>query len=126
MLVLAKNFPSLLYSETTKHEIVLKKNAKIIKRSHAYKDYASTCNVKILNCFNLELRLKNTEFAIRNKLKDLLTKLRGFKFVTTLIIDFRKIESDDATKYTTKAKQKQLLIKIILMMHLNQFILKLY
>ena len=104
----------------------MKKNAKIIKRSHAYKDYASTCNVKILNCFNLELRLKNTEFAIRNKLKDLLTKLRGFKFVTTLIIDFRKIESDDATKYTTKAKQKQLLIKIILMMHLNQFILKLY
>ena len=37
-----------------------------------YKDYARTYNVKILNSFNLELQLINPEFAIKNKLKELL------------------------------------------------------
>ena len=54
-----------------------------------------------MNSFNHKLQLKNTEYAIRNKLTDLLSELRGFKFVTTLVIEFKKIESDDAVKYTT-------------------------
>ena len=37
-----------------------------------------------------ELQLKNTEFAIRNKLIDLLAELSGFKFVT-LVIEFKKM-----------------------------------
>ena len=37
------------------------------------------------------------EFAIRTKLIDLLTKLRGFKLVKTLVIEFKNIYSDDAT-----------------------------
>ena len=61
-------------------------NVKITKRSHAYKGCGSTYNVDILNSFNLELQLKNTESEIRDKLKDLLTELRGFKFVTTLVM----------------------------------------
>ena len=52
-----------------------------------------------MNSFNLELQLKNTEFAIKNKLKDLLTELRGLKYLTTLVIEFEKIESDDTTIY---------------------------
>ena len=32
-------------------------------------------------------------------MKKLLTELRGFKFVTTLVLVFKKIESDDKTKY---------------------------
>ena len=56
----------------------LKKNAKITKRSHAYKGYPSTHSVKIFNSFNPELQLKDTEYAIRNKLKYLLTELKGF------------------------------------------------
>ena len=47
------------------------------------------------------MQLKDTESAIRNKLIDLLPELRGFKFVITLVVDFEKIESDDATKYTS-------------------------
>ena len=47
------------------------------------------------------MQLKNTEFALRNKLNKLLTKLTGLKFVATLVIEFEKIESDDATKYNT-------------------------
>ena len=54
-----------------------------------------------MNSFNPELKLKDTKSAIRNKLIDLLTKLKGFKFVMTLVIELKKTESDDATKYTT-------------------------
>ena len=53
-----RNFNSRLYSEATKREHFLdkkKKYAKIAKRSHAHKGYASSYNVDILNSFNLEL-----------------------------------------------------------------------
>ena len=68
-------------------------DAKITKRSHAYKGYIGSCNVEILNSFNPELQLKDTEFAFRNKLyykkkKDLLSELKGFKFVATLVLEF--------------------------------------
>ena len=52
-----------------------------------------------MNCFNPELQLKNTESAIKNELIDLLSKLRGFKFVT--VLEFTKIENHNETKYTT-------------------------
>ena len=32
---------------------------------------------------------------------NLLTELEGFKFITTLVLKFKKIESDDETKYST-------------------------
>ena len=51
--------------------------------------------LKILNSFNPELQLKDTKFAIKSKLIELLTQLKGFKFVTTLVLVFKKIESDD-------------------------------
>ena len=68
------------------------KNAKITKKkkSHAYKGYAIVYNITILYNFNHELQLRDTESSIKNKLIDLLSELRGFKFATTL-----KIESDD-------------------------------
>ena len=47
------------------------------------------------------MQLQDTESTIRNKLIDLLSELRAFKFVITLVVDFQKTESDDATKYTT-------------------------
>ena len=68
-----------------------------MKRLHAYKGNTCTYSVEILNSFNPELQLKNTESAIKNKLIDLLTELKGFKFVTTLLLEFKKIQSDDKT-----------------------------
>ena len=54
-----------------------------------YKSYLkSFYNVKILNSFNSELQLKDTEYAINNKLKRLLTELKGLKFVTILVLEF--------------------------------------
>ena len=77
------------------------KNLKIAKEAHAFKGYASSYNVEILNSFNLELHLKYTESAIKIKFKKLQAELRRFKFVTTLAIVFIRIESDDKTKHNT-------------------------
>ena len=63
-------------------------NVKVTKLSHAYKDYASTFNVDNLNSFNPEIQLENSEFTIKNSLKDLLSELRGFKFAITLVSEF--------------------------------------
>ena len=36
---------------------------------------------------------------MKNKFQKLLSELRGFKFVTTLVLVFKKIESKDKTKF---------------------------
>ena len=77
------------------------KNAKLIKRSYAFKDDASFYYIEILNSFNPELQLKDTESVIKNKPIDLLSELKGFKFVTALALESKKIESKDKTKYDT-------------------------
>ena len=55
--------------------------------------------VEILNSFNPELQLKDTESVIKSKLIELLTQLKGFKFKIRLVLMFEKIESEDKTKY---------------------------
>ena len=57
----------------------------MLKWPHAFKGFASTHNVEFLNSFNPELQLNNTQSAIKSKLIDLLTQLKGFQFVTTLV-----------------------------------------
>ena len=54
-------------------------------------NYASS--VKTLNSFNPELQLKDTEYVIRNKLIDLMTKLKRFKFGTTMDLEFNETET---------------------------------
>ena len=54
-----------------------------------------------MNSVNPELQLKDNEYAITNTILDLLTKLKTFKFVTTLNLEFQKIESDDKTIKST-------------------------
>ena len=68
----------------------MKKNVKMTKWCHAYKGYASTYIVEILNSFIPDLQLKDTESALKNKLIDLLSELKGFKFVTTLVLGYKK------------------------------------
>ena len=65
----------------------------------AFKGFASSYNVEIVNSFNPELLLKNTESVIKSKVIDFLSKWRGFKFMTTLVLVLKKIESEDKTKY---------------------------
>ena len=87
-----------MYSEKTKSKRFLnkKKYAKITKRVHSYKVYPSTYSVEILNYFNLELQLKDTQ-SEKKKLLHLLSELRGSKIVTTSVLEFRKTENDDKT-----------------------------
>ena len=54
------------------------KNMKITKQEHAFKVCASTYNVEILNSFNPELQLKDTESTIKSKQIELLTQLKDF------------------------------------------------
>ena len=53
-----------------------------------------------MNSFNSEPQLNDVKFAIKNQLVDLLTELRGFKFVTTLVIKFKKTKSDERKNMT--------------------------
>ena len=89
---------SSLYSDTKNWKLFERKKYKNNKREHALKCYVSAYNVAILNFFNPELQLKDIESAIKSKLIELLTQLRGFKFVTVLYLVFKKIESKDNTK----------------------------
>ena len=54
-----------------------------------------------MNSFNSELHFQDTQSAIRKKLEDLLTEFKGLKFVMTSVLEIRKIESDDETKYSS-------------------------
>ena len=63
------------------------------------KGFASTYNAEILNLFHPELQLKDTEPTRKSKLIELLTQLRGFKFVTALVLVLKKIKSEEKTEY---------------------------
>ena len=56
--------------------------------------------IKLL-VFNPDLQLKETKLAIQIKIIDLLCEIREFKFVPTLVLKFKKIDSDDETKFST-------------------------
>ena len=77
----------------------MKKKVKITKQEHAFKGFAGTRNGEILISFNSEVHLKDTKSAIKSKLIELLTQLKGFKLVTTSFSVFKKIESKNKTKY---------------------------
>ena len=72
---------------------------KIAKQEHTFKGYARTYNVETLNAFNSEVQPKDTESAIKTKLVELLAQVKGFKFVTTLVLLFKPIESKGKKKY---------------------------
>ena len=75
-----KNSDSILYTKTKTMKIFwVKKNAKKTKWSHA--SYYSFYHI---------LQLRDTESAIKNKLIDLLSELRGFIFVKALVLEFKK------------------------------------
>ena len=52
-----------------KWKIFIQKNVKITKQAHDFKGFASSYNVEILNSFDPELHIKDTEFAIKYKWK---------------------------------------------------------
>ena len=70
---------------------------------------------------------KDTEFVIKNQLMDLLTELKGLKFVTTVVLEIKKnnnkmMKKQNMATFLETQKQKQLSMKVILMIYLNQSI----
>ena len=58
-----------------------------------------------------------------------MSDLKGFEFLTTLVLVFKKIESEDNTKYDifySNSKADILSMKVTLMMYFNQSMLQLY
>ena len=101
-----KNLSTALCSKITKPRIFTEesknsKEAKITKRSHAFKNYARSYNVEIWNYFNSELQLIDTKSAFNNKFAELLNELRGFKFVLTLILVLKPPPENHVMKYST-------------------------
>ena len=94
------------------------------KGFHAYKGYVSIYNIEILNSFNPRLRLKDFESTIRGKQKDLLTELKGFEYVATVILEFQMMMKQSIAPFIRPQRLKQLLIKVILIMYLNRSILQ--
>ena len=76
-----------------------------------------------MNFLNLEIQLKDIESEIRNKLIDLLSGLRYFKFVTAIVLESG--DKKNMVPFIQTQSQKQLLLKATLMMYLNQSILQL-
>ena len=64
-------------------KLLNKKLVKVTKQKHAFKGCPSTYNVEILD----------SESATKSKLIELLTQLKGFKFVASLVLVFKKIQS---------------------------------
>ena len=77
---------------------MIQKKQKPFKQKKSKNNFTKVYNVEILNCFNPELQLKDTEFAIKSKLTNLLNQLRCFKFVITVVLEFKEIESEDKKK----------------------------
>ena len=56
----------------------------------------------------------------------MLAKLKGFEFVTTLVLVFKEIAKQSMTLFVQTQKEKLLSMKVTLMVYLNQSILQLY
>ena len=95
------NVSAALFSETTKPDFFWRNNN---KTSTCFQNYPYTYNVEILNSFNPELQLKNTEFTIKNKLKNLLNELRGFKFVKILVLQKQKTKKKSVVRLWQRYK----------------------
>ena len=78
--MLAKNLNSPLYCvilwKNKNWKSYGRKKTKITKQSHPYKSYANSYSVEILDSFNHELQLKDIDYAIINKVINLLTELK--------------------------------------------------
>ena len=59
--------------------------------------------------FNLDLQFTDTESEAKSKFMKLLIRLKGFEFLITLALVFKKIESEYKTNYenfSSSSKQK--------------------
>ena len=66
-----------------KYKNMLKSYNQILLIVHYY-------NIWILNLFDLQLQVINTKPMIKNKLKEMLSELKKFKFQTIIVLEYKK------------------------------------
>ena len=62
----------------------------VIKTDHAFRGYAMSCKVKIVEKEDLLIQLEVSKTSIKNLFKDLLDETKGFKYQITLKVEFKK------------------------------------
>ena len=73
-----------------------------MKKQELAKGFANTFanNVEILNSLNPKMQLEDIDSTIKIQLVvESLAQLKGFRFVASLVLVFKKIKSKNKTKY---------------------------
>ena len=73
-------------------------SSKIKELSRALKGHAKSYEVEIQDNLNLLNHFTKTEVLVESHLKDLLKTMKGFKFIETLAVTFKKETSNSKTK----------------------------
>ena len=98
-----KDFVAINFSQSIREEQNLRKVAKSLYiflttpdegEKYVESNYSDNCvhhyNVEILNLFDPELQFINSKPVIKNKIKELLSKLKKFNVQTVLVFDYKK------------------------------------
>ena len=72
-----------------------------MKKQELAKGFANTFanNVEILNSLNPKMQLEDIDSTIKIQLVESLAQFKGFRFVASLVLVFKKIKSKNKTKY---------------------------
>ena len=68
------------------HELPFYDELSVIKKSNAFKGYARSYKVEILDQKDLLLQLEASKSSIKDSFKDLLNEMKGFKYQITVTV----------------------------------------
>ena len=71
----------------------------VTKKSKAFKNYAPSYTVDVVDSRDSEIQVHITKFYVRNSFKDLLAEVKGFKCEILLKVTFCKEIEKGKTKY---------------------------
>ena len=83
------------------HELPFYDDINISRKERAFRGYAETYKVEIINNRNLSDLLSVIKNSIKNLFDELLREKRGFKYVLSTKIISRKLINDNEQKYST-------------------------
>ena len=73
----------------------------ITKNKTAFGGYAQSYKIEIVDKDNVIVQLKASKISIIKLFKDLLTEMKGFKYLLTLVVLLSKVKNSDEVEYST-------------------------
>ena len=73
----------------------------IVKNKTAFAGYTQSYKVEIVDKKDVITQLKTSKISIENLFKDLLVRMKGFKYQITLYVLLSKVKSKDLIEYST-------------------------